>query len=54
MAYFMQAEHLDSDELRAFDKKLEAKPGEEPKGHSKNVGALMGMMKGGASGGNVR
>lgn len=43
----MQAEHLDADELKAFDRKLEAEPGKEPKGHSRNVGALMGMMKGG-------
>lgn len=47
VAYSMQAEHLDADELKAFDRKLEAEPGKEPKGHSRNVGALMGMMKGG-------
>lgn len=38
---------MDADELKAFDRRIEAEPGKEPTGHSKNVGALMGMMKGG-------
>ncbi len=41
LAYAVQVQHLDEAELRAFDGRLNAGPGEQAKNQSKNVDALM-------------